>query len=102
MAEPEPTSIDPLVARAMAGDRAAFAGLLEAHYDRIHGLAWQMTGSRADADDVAQDVCCILAEKLPAFRGEAKFSTWLCGITVNACRTVGGAPSPASPRNWRC
>ena len=75
-----------LVAAAVAGNREAFASLLERHYDRIHGLAWQLTGSRADADDIAQDVCCALVEKIGSFRGEAKFSTWLCGITFNACR----------------
>lgn len=77
-----------LVAAAVNGDRAAFAALLERHYNRIHGLAWQLTGSRADADDVAQDVCCVLVEKLGTFRGEAKFSTWLCGIVFNACRDL--------------
>jgi RNA polymerase sigma-70 factor (ECF subfamily) len=78
-----------LVAAAIAGDRAAFGALLQKHYDRIHGLAWQLTGSRADADDIAQDVCCTLVEKIAGFRGEAKFTTWLCGITVNACRDLG-------------
>jgi RNA polymerase sigma-70 factor (ECF subfamily) len=77
-----------LVSGAVAGDRDAFAMLLERHYDRIHGLAWQLTGSRADADDVAQDVCCILVEKIAGFRGEAKFTTWLCGIVVNSCRDL--------------
>lgn len=75
-----------LVAAASAGDRDAFAALLERHYDRIHGLAWQLTGTRADADDIAQDVCCAVVEKIGTFRGEAKFTTWLCGITFNACR----------------
>ena len=75
-----------LVAAAVAGNRDAFASLLERHYDRIHGLAWQLTGSRADADDIAQDVCCTLVEKIGSFRGEAKFGTWLCGITFDACR----------------
>jgi RNA polymerase sigma-70 factor (ECF subfamily) len=75
-----------LVAAAVAGDRAAFEALLRRHYDRIHGLAWQLAGTRADADDIAQDVCCGLVEKIGSFRGEAKFSTWLCGITVNAAR----------------
>jgi len=77
-----------LVAAAGAGDRGAFEALLRKHYDRVHGLAWQLTGSRADADDVAQDVCCALVAKLGSFRGEARFSTWLCGITVNACRDL--------------
>ena len=75
-----------LVAAACAGDRDAFAALLERHYLRIHGLAWHFTGSRTDADDIAQDVCCILVEKIGSFRGEAQFTTWLCGITFNACR----------------
>lgn len=45
-----------------------------------------MTGSRTDADDIAQEVCCTLVEKIASFRGEAKFSTWLCGIVFNSCR----------------
>jgi RNA polymerase sigma-70 factor (ECF subfamily) len=77
-----------LVAAAAAGDRAAFRLLLERHYDRIHRLAWQLTGSRADAEDIAQDVCCTLVEKIGSFRGEAKFTTWLCGIVFNACRDL--------------
>lgn len=75
-----------IIAAAVAGDRGAFEQLLRRHYGRIHALAWQLTGSRADADDVAQDVCCILAEKLPGFRGDARFTTWLCRITFNKAR----------------
>jgi RNA polymerase sigma-70 factor (ECF subfamily) len=75
-----------LVAAAAAGDRAAFEALLRRHYDRVHGLAWQLTGSRADADDIAQEVCCTLVEKIGSFRGQARFTTWLTGITFNACR----------------
>ena len=77
-----------LLAGAIAGEREAFRLLIERHYDRIHGLAWQLTGSRADAEDVAQDVCCTLVERIAGFRGEAKFTTWLCGIVFNACRTA--------------
>jgi RNA polymerase sigma factor (sigma-70 family) len=77
-----------LLAGAVAGDREAFGLLLRRHYDRIHGLAWQLTGSRADADDIAQDVCCTLVERIHSFRGEAKFSTWLIGIVFNACRDL--------------
>lgn len=86
MARIEDDPDETLVAAAAAGDRAAFAELLGRHYDRIHGLAWQLTGTRADADDIAQDVCCVLVEKIARFRGEAKFVTWLCGIVYNCCR----------------
>jgi RNA polymerase sigma factor (sigma-70 family) len=75
-----------LVALASGGDRDAFEALLRRHYDRVHRLAWRLTGSRADADDIAQDVCCALVEEIGGFRGEAKFATWLTGIVVNACR----------------
>jgi RNA polymerase sigma-70 factor (ECF subfamily) len=75
-----------LVASAAVGQRDAFEALLRRHYDRIHGIAWQLTGSRADADDIAQDVCVALVEKIATFRGEARFTTWLTGITFNACR----------------
>jgi RNA polymerase sigma-70 factor (ECF subfamily) len=77
-----------LVAAAVGGDRAALETLLRRHYDRIHGLAWQLTGSRADADDIAQDVCCTLVERIGGFRGEARFTTWLCRIVLNAVRDV--------------
>jgi RNA polymerase sigma-70 factor (ECF subfamily) len=81
--------VDPdraLVDRAVGGDRHAFETLLRRHYDRIHRVAWRVTGSRSDAQDIAQDVCCTLVEKIGSFEGKAKFTTWLIGIVVNACR----------------
>src|SRR6476646_5527485 len=78
-----------LVLAARGGDRSAFEALLRRHYDRIHGLAWKLTGTRADAEDIAQDVCCTLVERLAEFRGEAKFTTWLTSIVYNACRDAG-------------
>ena len=75
-----------LLTAATGGDRDAFDVILRRHYDRIHGFAWQLTGSRADADDIAQDVCCTLVEKIHGFRGGAKFTTWLCSIVFNAAR----------------
>lgn len=82
-------AVDPdrdLVERARDGDRDAFESLLQRHYDRVHRVAWRMVGSVADAEDIAQDVCCTLVEKIGSFKGEAKFTTWLMGIVVNACR----------------
>jgi RNA polymerase sigma-70 factor, ECF subfamily len=75
-----------LVARASAGERGAFEALLRRHYDGIHRIAWRLTGSASDAEDIAQDVCCVLIEKLGGFKGEAKFTTWLFGVVVNASR----------------
>jgi RNA polymerase sigma factor (sigma-70 family) len=75
-----------LVARAAAGDRTSFAALLERHYERMHRIAWRLTGSVHDAEDIVQDVCCALVNRIRFFRGEARFATWLIGIVINACR----------------
>lgn len=73
--------------RAIAGgDRAAFNQLSRRHLDRAHGVALRMTGNRADAQDVVQDVFLRLWLKPNAWRpGEAQFSTWLYRVVVNRC-----------------
>ena len=76
---------DDLVSLATQGNRAAFEALLRRHYDLMHRVAWRMTGSQTDAQDICQDVCCALVERIASFRGEAKFTTWLVGIVRNAC-----------------
>lgn len=78
------TPDETLASAAVDGDRAAFATLVHRHYDRIHGLAWRLTGSRTEAEDMAQDICAALPSKLRHWRGEAKFTTWLYRVVVNA------------------
>jgi RNA polymerase sigma-70 factor, ECF subfamily len=78
------TSDEDLALAAAGGDRDAFGALLSRHYDRVHGLAWRLTGSRADAQDLTQDICANLPAKLRNWRGEARFSTWLYRVVVNA------------------
>lgn len=78
------TPDETLATAAARGDRAAFAVLVQRHYDRIHGLAWRLTGSAADAQDLAQDICAALPVKLNGWRGEARFTTWLYRVVVNA------------------
>ena len=75
-----------LVLRARSGDREAFCCLLERHYDFIYRLARRQLGSIADAEDVAQDVCVALVDKLRLFSGHSRFSTWLASIVINRCR----------------
>ena len=78
------TSDENLACAASSGDRAAFATLIGRHYDRIYGLAYRLSGSRADAEDLTQDLCAALPRKLQNWRGDAKFSTWLYRVVVNA------------------
>ena len=51
---------------------------------RVYNLARRMLSSHADAEDVTQDVLLHVVRKLPSFRGESAFPTWLHRITVNA------------------
>ena len=71
---------------AKAGDRAAFARLVERHYDLIFRVGFRLLGSEADAEDLAQDVCIALPRKIASFHGQSKFSTWLYTLVVNQAR----------------
>jgi RNA polymerase sigma-70 factor (ECF subfamily) len=79
------TAGDEDLARAAAqGDGAAFALLLERHYDRLFRLCFRLTGARAEAEDLTQDICAALPAKLQSWRGEARVTTWLWRVAVNA------------------
>src|SRR6516162_4649602 len=54
------------------------------HAPRVYRVARRMLGNEADAEDVTQDVLLQVVRKLPTFRGEAAFSTWLYRVAVNA------------------
>jgi RNA polymerase sigma-70 factor (ECF subfamily) len=74
-----------LAKEAQHGDAAAFASLMRSHQRMIHALTYRMTGSLADAEDLAQETFLCAYERLGSYRGEAKFSTWLYRIAVNTC-----------------
>lgn len=75
-----------LAARARDGDRAAFAALVERHYDFMFRVAYRLTGRRDAAEDVAQDVCVRLGRAIAGYRGGAAFTTWLYAVVLNAAR----------------
>ncbi len=78
------TSDNSLAQAAADGDRTAFATLLERQYDRLFRLCFRLTGARAEAEDLTQDICAALPAKLRSYRAEAAFTTWLYRIAVNA------------------
>lgn len=80
------TSDEILVYRAQSGDGAAFEQLIDRHYDLVLRLGYRILGSQSLAEDLAQDVCCALPSKLNSFRGEAKYTTWLYRVSVNAAK----------------
>lgn len=77
-------SDEALAGQAADGDAEAFSALLTRHYDRVFRLAFRLTGVKAEAEDLTQDVCLALPTKLAGFRGQARFTTWLYRVVVNA------------------
>jgi RNA polymerase sigma factor (sigma-70 family) len=72
-----------LVARAGERDEAAFEELIRANAPALHRMLARALGSRADAEDVLQEVFVRAWRALPAFRGDARFSTWIYRIALN-------------------
>lgn len=74
-----------LVTHSRNGDHAAFEALIKSHQTMIHALTFRMTGSTADARDLAQETFVRAYQQLDSFHGTSKFSSWLYRIAVNAC-----------------
>lgn len=86
---PPNSSIDPtLPLRAKAGDRQAFALLVDALYPRSLRFATHMVGNREDAEEAVQDTFVRVYHNLNRFRDDARFEPWLFRILANRCRTV--------------
>ena len=89
-----------LVLQSQNGSVAAFETLIRNHQTMIHALTFRMTGSSADAEDLAQETFIRAYEQINRFNGGAKFSTWLYSIAVHACLNWRSAPF-SSPRQLR-
>lgn len=72
-----------LVARAKAGDSAAFDELVRKYRARVYSLALHLTGQASDADDITQDAFLKAYHKLPEFEGRSEFFTWIYRITLH-------------------
>lgn len=74
-----------LVLQSQNGSPAAFESLIRKHQRMVHSLTFRMTGSAADAEDLAQEAFMRAYAQIGSFNGSAKFSTWLGSIAVHAC-----------------
>ncbi len=80
------TDNNTLITNALAGDRESFRRLLHIHYGMIYRVTYRFTGHCEDAEDVAQEVCMALVDKLMSYKGNSSFTTWLYRVVVNQCR----------------
>lgn len=75
-----------LVAAVQAGDVSAFDALVLRWDRRIQGAAFRVLGSDEEARDVSQEAFLKAFRGLASFKREARFSSWLYQIALNACR----------------
>ncbi len=74
-----------LMLALQGGDEAAFTELVTRHMRTIVNLTYRYLGNAADAEDLAQDVFLKVYRARDRYRPEAKFTTWVYRIAVNAC-----------------
>lgn len=87
----EPLTMDPsddqIIERTLAGETEAFNLLVRRWEHRIYGLSLRLTGREEEARDVCQETFIAAFRHLRKFRREAKFSSWIYRIAINACHT---------------
>lgn len=95
----EATQDDAALAEAVAGgSRAALASLFRRHRDRVYGVAFRLTGSPADAEDVLQDVFVGLGRALRRYEERGRFGSWIRGV---AARVALMKVRARSRRTWQ-
>jgi RNA polymerase sigma-70 factor, ECF subfamily len=67
----------------LAGDRDAYRVLMDRHFCSVTRVAFRITGNEADAEEAAQEAFLRAYNKLPSFRQDSTFSTWIMRITMN-------------------
>jgi RNA polymerase sigma-70 factor (ECF subfamily) len=71
------------VARAQAGDLAAFESIYRRQVGLVYAICLRMSADPARAEDLTQESFIRAWEKLDSFRGESPFAAWLRRLTVN-------------------
>lgn len=79
-------SDEELAQRAAKGDGSAFRGLLDRHYDRVFRVVYSVLRNQSDAEDITQEIWAALPRKLNSWRGDAKLTSWLHRIALNAAK----------------
>jgi RNA polymerase sigma-70 factor (ECF subfamily) len=79
----EQTTEQQWVRQAQAGDRQAFAALVDGYWPRIYRWLFGLTGNTHTAEDLTQDVFLKAWSALPSFQGTVGFRAWLFRIANN-------------------
>lgn len=72
-----------LIRRAQTRDARAFELLYRTHVPRVYAVCLRLTADVRRAEELTQTAFIHLWEKLPLFRGESAFASWLHRLAVN-------------------
>ena len=77
--------MEDMIARAARGDEKAFEILVNDTQKMVYNICLKMAENPEDALDLSQETYLKAWRALPQYKGESKFSTWLCRIASNTC-----------------
>lgn len=86
-AQPSAPGDDELMARTAAGEEAAFRLLVDRWERDVLAFLVHMTGSRDDAEDLAQETFVRVFRQAGSYRAEGRFRSWLLRIAGNLARS---------------
>jgi RNA polymerase sigma-70 factor (ECF subfamily) len=82
---PDPDADD--VRRVLAGESAAFEGIVRRWQKPLYNLAWRSCRRRELAEDMTQEALLKVFRSLPKWRGDSNFSTWAFAVALNHYRS---------------
>ena len=77
-----------LVAAARDGSLAALSRLIDRHQQAVRAFLARVTGSRDEAEDLAQETFLTACSQLAQYRGDASVRTWLCAIAWRKAKSA--------------
>lgn len=78
-------SDDQVIEAVLAGDREAYASIVQRYQRAIYNFAYRLLGNRDEAEDATQDAFVRAFQHLYRFRVGEPFRPWLYRIASNAC-----------------
>ncbi len=80
------TEENEIIERILDGERDLYAILINRYKQPVFNLAFRMTASLEDADDLSQEIFARAFTRLRLFNKEKSFFTWLYTISLNVIR----------------
>jgi RNA polymerase sigma-70 factor, ECF subfamily len=71
------------IREVLSGNRDAYRVLMDRHFSSVARITFRITGNEADAEEAAQEAFLRAYNKLPSFRQDSAFSTWIVRIAMN-------------------